>query len=161
MLEQGLVVARSNAANPLFKIVCGINYGFCRDSRTLIYARSLLPEHCEWAAFAVGRNSFPFVAQSFLLREVRVGFDDTVRRDRRQLAPSNAAMVQNAVPIISDLGGETATAAEARSMLGLCGRGNAPKDKAHQGQSLREATNALVMISARQRQCRLAINPGV
>lgn len=105
---------------PLFQIVCGINYGFGPTTNTLSYARSLLPDHCEWAAFSVGRHSFPFVAQSFLLGgHVRVGFEDAVRLNKQQLAPSNAAMVEKAARIVIDLGGEVATAAEARTILGL------------------------------------------
>ena len=106
--------------DPLFQIVCGINYGFGPTPAALMYARSLLPAACEWAAFSVGRHAFPFVAQSFLLGgHVRVGFEDAVRLDKHQLAPSNAAMVEKAVRIIGDLGGEPATAAEARAMLKL------------------------------------------
>ena len=119
-LARDLLKAKILDPNPLFQIVCGINYGFAATPETLLYARSLLPDSCEWAAFGVGRHSFPFVAQSLLLGgHVRVGLEDTVRLDRRQLAPSNAAMVEKAVRIISDLGGEVATAAEARAMLGL------------------------------------------
>lgn len=106
--------------NPLFQIVCGVNYGFGPTPATLMYARSLLPQPCEWAAFSIGRHAFPFVAQAFLLGgHVRVGFEDAVRLDRKNLAPSNAAMVEKAVRIITDLGGEPATASEARSMLHL------------------------------------------
>lgn len=119
-LAKDLLKAKVLEPNPLFQIVCGINYGFAPTPETLMYARSLLPNDCQWAAFAVGRNSFPFVAQSLLLGgHVRVGFEDAVRLDKSRLAPNNAAMVEKAVRIISDLGGEVATADEARTILGL------------------------------------------
>lgn len=119
-LARDMIEADVLEPSPLFQIVCGVNYGFAATTETLTYARSLLPRGCEWAAFAIGRNSFPFVAQSFLLGgHVRVGLEDAVRLNRHQMAPSNAAMVEKAARIITDLGGEVATTAEARSILGL------------------------------------------
>ncbi len=119
-LAADLIKAGVLDPDPLFQIVCGVNYGFAATPETLMYARSLLPQPCEWAAFSIGRHAFPFVAQSFLLGgHVRVGFEDAVRISKEQLAPSNAAMVEKAVRIIRDLGGEAATAEDARSMLKL------------------------------------------
>ena len=60
------------------------------------------------------------VAQAFLLGgHVRVGLEDAVSLSRGVLAPDNAAMVAKAVHIVEELGGEIATVAEARSLLGL------------------------------------------
>ena len=49
-LAKALLEAKIIDPSPLFQIVCGINYGFAATTETLMYARSLLPEHCEWAA---------------------------------------------------------------------------------------------------------------
>lgn len=48
---------------------------------------------------------------------MRVGLEDTVRRNRGELAPSNAAMVEKAARIIVGIGGEMVTVKEARCML--------------------------------------------
>ena len=105
---------------PLFQIVCGVRYGFSAQPQELMHARSLLPEGADWAAIGIGRMSFPFVAQSFLLGgHVRVGMEDAVYMKRGERAPSNAAMVEKARRIVEDLGGELASPAEARDMLGL------------------------------------------
>lgn len=105
---------------PLFQIVTGIHYGFECTSQTLMYAKSLLPEGAHWAAFGVGRLAFPSLAQAFLLGgHVRIGLEDAVYLRKGVLASSNAAMVEKAVRIIDELGGELATPKEAREILGL------------------------------------------
>ncbi len=107
----------------LFQIVTGIRYGFEMTPQTMAYARSMLPPDAVWAGFGIGRMVFPMVAQAFLLGgHVRVGLEDGVNLRRGMLAPDNAAMVAKAVHIIDELGGEVATVAEARAMLGLKAR---------------------------------------
>ena len=60
------------------------------------------------------------VAQSYLAGgHVRVGLEDAVYLERGVLAPSNAAMVEKARGIIEQLGGQIATARQAREMLSL------------------------------------------
>jgi uncharacterized protein (DUF849 family) len=87
---------------------------------TMAYARSMLPPDAVWAGFGIGRMAFPMVAQAFLLGgHVRVGLEDAVNLRRGVLAPDNAAMVAKAVHIVDELGGEIATVAEAREILGL------------------------------------------
>ncbi len=106
----------------LFQIVTGIRFGFEQTPQTMAYARSLLPPGAVWAGFGIGRMAFPMVAQAYLLGgHVRVGLEDAVNLRRGMLAPDNAAMVQKAVHLIDELGGEIATVAEARSILGLPG----------------------------------------
>ena len=104
----------------LFQIVTGIRYGFEMTPQTMAYARSMLPPDAAWAGFGIGRMAFPMVAQAFLLGgHVRVGLEDAVNISRGVLAPDNAAMVAKAVHIVEELGGEIATVAEARTLLGL------------------------------------------
>ena len=50
---------------------------------------------------------------------VRVGLEDNIYLARGVLAPSNAALVEKARRIVEDLGGQIATPAEAREILGL------------------------------------------
>ena len=95
----------------LFQIVTGIRYGFEMTPQTMAYARSMLPPDAVWAGFGIGRMSFPMVAQAFLLGG-----------HKGVLAPNNAAMVAKAVHIVEQLGGEVASPAEARVLLGLKAR---------------------------------------
>jgi uncharacterized protein (DUF849 family) len=117
LLEQGVL-----DRPPLFQIVTGVRYGFAGTPETLMYAKSLLPKDAMWAAFGIGRMAYPMLAQAFVLGgHVRIGLEDAVNIRKGQLAPSNAAMVEKAARIIDDLGGELATAKEARQILGLKG----------------------------------------
>jgi uncharacterized protein (DUF849 family) len=60
------------------------------------------------------------VAQCLLLGgHVRVGLEDNLYLSRGELAPGNAVLVEKAVGIVRALGGDIATAAEAREILGL------------------------------------------
>jgi uncharacterized protein (DUF849 family) len=104
----------------LFQIVTGVNYGMASTPETLAYAKSLLPEDCEWAAFGASRMAFPMVAQAFLLGgHCRIGMEDTVYLAKGVKAPDNAALVAKAAGIIDDLGGEVATVNQARELLGI------------------------------------------
>jgi uncharacterized protein (DUF849 family) len=85
-----------------------------------MYAKSLLPPGAAWAAFGIGRMAYPMLAQAYLLGgHVRIGLEDAVNIRKGELAPSNAAMVEKAARIVDDLGGELASADEARRILGL------------------------------------------
>ena len=55
----------------------------------------------------------------FLGGHIRVGLEDNVYISKGELAPSNAALCEKAVRMLDDLGGELATAKEARAILGL------------------------------------------
>jgi uncharacterized protein (DUF849 family) len=115
LLEDGVL-----AGPALFQIVLGVRYGFASTPATLAYARSLLPADAHWAAFGIGRMEFPMLAQAFLLGgHVRVGLEDNIYIAKGKLAPSNAALCEKAVRIVRDLGGEVASADEARAILGL------------------------------------------
>ncbi|MEW9586173.1 3-keto-5-aminohexanoate cleavage protein [Paraburkholderia sp. DGU8] len=104
----------------LWTFVMGVKYGFSATPETLLYARSLLPAGATWAAFGVGRFEFPMLAQAWLAGgHVRVGLEDNIYISKGVLAPSNAALVERARDIVLSLGGELATAQEARDMLGL------------------------------------------
>jgi uncharacterized protein (DUF849 family) len=86
----------------------------------MLYMRSLLPPGMQWAAFGIGRDEFPMVAQAMILGgHTRVGFEDNLWLSKGELAPSNAALVEKGVRIMRDVGFEPATPAEAREILGL------------------------------------------
>lgn len=108
------------AAPPLCSFVMGVSYGFQPGLETVLYARNLLPTDARFTAIGIGRASFPMVALSYLAGgHVRVGLEDGIYLSRGLLAPSNAALVAKARGIVENLGGEIASAAEARDVLGL------------------------------------------
>ncbi|MFL9911291.1 beta-keto acid cleavage family enzyme [Paraburkholderia sp. RL17-337-BIB-A] len=104
----------------LWTLVTGVKYGFAPTPETLFYARDLLPAGAVWSAFGIGRAEFPIVAQSWLAGgHVRVGLEDNIYISRGVLAESNAQLVARARDIVLAMGGEIATASEARGILAL------------------------------------------
>ena len=76
-----------------------------------------------FTAIGIGRAMFPTVALSYLAGgHVRVGLEDGVYLSAGVLAPTNGALVEKARRIVEDLGGEIASPAEARAMIGLAPR---------------------------------------
>lgn len=107
----------------LCSLVMGVKYGFQPCAETVLYARNLLPADSQFTAIGIGRWMFPTVALSYLAGgHVRVGLEDGVYLSKGTLASSNAALVQKARRIVEDLGGEVASAEEAREMLGVRAR---------------------------------------
>jgi uncharacterized protein (DUF849 family) len=104
----------------LWTIVMGVKYGFAATPETLLYARNFLPHGAQWSAFGIGRAEFPIVAQAWLAGgHVRVGLEDNIYLSKGVLAETNAVLVARARDIVLSLGGEIATAREAREQLGL------------------------------------------
>ena len=104
----------------MWTFVLGVKYGFASTPETLLYARNMLPRGAFWSAFGIGRMEFPIVAQAWLMGgHVRVGMEDNIYLSHGVLAESNAQLVAKARDIIVSLGGQVASAAEARSALGL------------------------------------------
>jgi len=104
----------------LWTFVMGVKYGFAATPETLLYARNFLPQGAAWSAFGIGRAEFPIVAQAWLAGgHVRVGLEDNIYLSKGVLAETNAVLVARARDIVVSLGGEIATAREAREQLGL------------------------------------------
>jgi uncharacterized protein (DUF849 family) len=119
-MARDLIDEGTLAGPHLFQLVTGVKYGASSTGATLLYLKSLLPAVCQWSAFGLGRMEFPMVAQAFLLGgHVRVGFEDNVYISKGKLARDNAQLVEKCVNILELLGGEVASATEARAMLGL------------------------------------------
>ena len=115
MLKDGVIVP-----DVLFQFALGIPWGAPATAEMVAYFKSALPAGANWSAFGVGRHEFPMVAQSHLMGgHVRVGMEDNFFLEKGVLAQSNGQLVEKAVKIIRLLGGEVATAAEARQILGL------------------------------------------
>lgn len=104
----------------LYTMVLASSYGLPPTAAAIALAVQELPPCCTWTAMGVGAGSFPMAAQSFLMGgHVRVGLEDNLYLRKGVWAPSNAALVAQARQLIELLGGEIASAAEARKLLGL------------------------------------------
>ena len=104
---------------PMFQLCLGIPWGAPYDSETMAYQKSQLPAGAVWAAFGIGRNEFPAVAQAELLGgHVRVGLEDNLYLERGVYA-SNGTLVEKAVKIIELLGTKVASPDEGREILKL------------------------------------------
>lgn len=107
--------------DPLYQMVLGVKWAAPATVETVLYQKGLLPRNAHWAAFGIGREQMPMVAQAALLGgNVRVGLEDNLYLSRGVFA-TNAQLVERAVRIIGDIGQSVATPAEARVQLGLRG----------------------------------------
>ena len=115
------MVVQGDIDAPAFYQFClGIKWGMPATPQALDYLVSRLPHGQPWSAFGIGAMQFPMVAQAVTRGgHVRVGFEDNLYLRRKMLAPSNAALVEQAVDVITKLGDEVASAEDAREILGL------------------------------------------
>jgi uncharacterized protein (DUF849 family) len=115
------LMADGHIDSPAFFQIClGIPWGATATTESMLYMRDLLPADAVWSGFGISSAQMPMVAQAVLLGgHVRVGLEDNLYLERGVLAPSNAALVERAVEIITRLGAFPASPAEARAILGL------------------------------------------
>lgn len=112
LIQEGLV-----SGPPLFQMVLGVQWGSPAGTETMLYQRSLLPPDAVWAAFGIGREEMPMVAQAALLGgNVRVGLEDNLYLSRGVFA-TNGQLVERARSIIENIGMSVATPDEAKAML--------------------------------------------
>lgn len=99
-------------------LVLRVKYGFPATGEMMAFVRNLLPSGMEWTGFGVGRGAFPMLAQSYILGgNVRIGMEDMVHISKGKLTSGNGELVEKARS--DSLGGELASAEEARKRLGL------------------------------------------
>jgi uncharacterized protein (DUF849 family) len=121
-LEQAkaLIAEGFIGGTPLIQICLGAPGGAPALPETMLCLRDLLPANAVWSAFGFGAQSFPMVAQAFLLGgHVRVGLEDNIHIRDDKLAAGNAELVEHAARIVHDLGGRVASPQTARRLLGL------------------------------------------
>ncbi|OZM71822.1 NADPH:quinone reductase [Amycolatopsis antarctica] len=114
LIEEGLI-----DPPPLFQLCMGIPYGAPADTGLLHAMVGMLPDHAQWASFAIGRDQMRWVAQSAVLGgHVRVGLEDNLYLAKGVKA-GNGQLVERAARIVHDVGGTVATPDRARALLGL------------------------------------------
>lgn len=114
LIKEGLI-----DGTPLFQMVLGVQWAAPAGVETMLYQRGLLPPNVQWAAFGLGREQMPMVAQAALLGgNVRVGLEDNLYLSRGVFA-TNGQLVERAFSIIDNIGLSVATPARTREILQL------------------------------------------
>ena len=114
MVSEGLIKGR-----PMYQVCLGIPWGAGADSATMTAMVGQLPRDAFWSGFGISRTQMPMAAQAMLLGgNVRVGLEDNLYLEKGVPA-SNAQLVEKAVRIIRDLGGQICDADQARERLGI------------------------------------------
>ncbi len=114
MVSEGLIKGR-----PMYQVCLGIPWGAGADSATMTAMVGQLPRDAFWSGFGISRTQMPMAAQAMLLGgNVRVGLEDNLYLEKGVPA-SNAQLVEKAVRIIRDLGGQVCDADQARERLGI------------------------------------------
>ncbi len=104
----------------LFQIVLGVPWGAPATAEAMLFMRNQLPDGANWAGFGIGAAQMPFVALAATLGgHCRVGLEDNLYIEKGVLAPSNAALVEKAVRLLTLIGKTVATAADTRNLLGV------------------------------------------
>jgi len=114
MVSEGLIKGR-----PMYQVCLGIPWGAGADSATMTAMVGQLPRDAFWSGFGISRTQMPMAAQAMLLGgNIRVGLEDNLYLEKGVPA-SNAQLVEKAVRIIRDLGGQICDADQARERLGI------------------------------------------
>lgn len=104
----------------MVQMVMGVRFGIPANSESMLYMKSQMPDNAVWAAFGIARMEYPMLAQSYVMGgHVRVGMEDNLYIKKGELCSGNAQLVQKAVHIVEELGGNIASSSEAREILGL------------------------------------------
>jgi uncharacterized protein (DUF849 family) len=112
---------------PVFvQFVLGVLGGTAAEIDNLVHmvrtAQRLFGDDLEWSILAAGRHQMPMCTHNALMGgNVRVGLEDSLSISRGTLAQSNAEQVEKIVRILTELGYDIATPAEARQRLALKG----------------------------------------
>ena len=105
-------------------LILGTPSGAPANIQTLLTMIDCLPSDCLWFAAGIGRHQLPITSLAMLLGgHVRVGLEDSIYYSAGVLAKSNSELVSRCVRIAKEVGREVATPDEARSLLGLKGKG--------------------------------------
>ncbi|WP_407118743.1 3-keto-5-aminohexanoate cleavage protein [Bradyrhizobium sp. LMG 9283] len=121
LIEAGLIDAR-----PHVQFVMGVKNAMPADEHVLDILlgelRRLIPK-ATWTAAGIGRHQAEVMGWALArgADAVRTGLEDNIRIDKTRLAASNAELVAIAAEAVARHGRRVATAAEARSLLGIAG----------------------------------------
>ena len=128
-------VQRGFVKRPFIQFVLGVLGGIGADPENLTHmkhiADKLFGADYDWSVLGAGRRQMGLVTQAALMGgNVRVGLEDSLYLKPNEMATSNAEQVQLIRGVLEALGFEIATPSEARTMLGLKGKGGVNVSKA-------------------------------
>ncbi len=107
-----------------FGFILGTPSGAPANIQTLLTMVDSLPPDSLWFVAGIGRHQLSITSLALLLGgHVRVGLEDNIYYSAGALAKSNAELVSRCVRIAKEVDREVATPDEARSILGLKGKG--------------------------------------
>ncbi|CAN5752537.1 3-keto-5-aminohexanoate cleavage protein [soil metagenome] len=103
-----------------FQFVLGLRGGSPGTVKQLVSMAEMLPPWAMWSVCGIGRAQLPLnIAALSMGGHVRTGLEDNIFYHKGELAESNAQLVSRLARIAGEIGRPLATAARARSMLGL------------------------------------------
>lgn len=103
-----------------YSLVMGVLGGVPASTRNLLHMVESLPRGAHWQVIGIGRVQWPLVAAALSMQgHVRVGLEDNFYLRAGQMARSNGDLVAKAARMVEDVGGQVASPAEARALLGL------------------------------------------
>lgn len=122
MINEALTLAKDDdISTPFyFQFVLGVYGGITATCKNLLHLIDSIPEKNTWSAAAIGRNQLPINLHTILLGgHVRTGFEDNVYYQYRELAKSNAQLVERLAKYSLDFGRGVASPEDARKILNL------------------------------------------
>ena len=106
-----------------FQFVLGVKGAAPATAREQTHMVDSLPAGAQWSVCAIGRDQLPMNMMAMAMGgHARTGLEDNIYYAYRQLATSNAQLVERLARIADELGRELATPDEAREMLGISER---------------------------------------
>ncbi|WP_026895257.1 3-keto-5-aminohexanoate cleavage protein [Clostridiisalibacter paucivorans] len=103
-----------------YQFVLGAAGGIAATVENLVFMKGLLPSNSTWSAFGIGKTHIPIMLATIALGgHIRVGMEDNILFNKKELARSNKQFVMRAANIIKEVGNEVATPDETREILGL------------------------------------------
>lgn len=106
-----------------FQFVLGVKGAAPATARELAHLVDGLPPGARWSVCAIGRHQLPMNMVAMAMGgHTRTGLEDNIFYQYRQLATSNAQLVERLVRIAQEMGREIATPDEARALIGVAER---------------------------------------
>lgn len=103
-----------------FSLILGVLGGIPAGTKNLVHQVDQLPADAHWQVIGISHYQWPLVAAAITLGgNVRVGLEDNLYLPNGELARSNGELVAHAAQLVSMIGGEVASVAEARRRLQL------------------------------------------
>lgn len=115
LLDMGLLLP------PLqFSFIVGVLGGIPGEVESLQLQTKIMPPGSEWECIAISHGHWRMLAAAAVLGgNVRTGLEDHLYLPDGSTAPSNGALVEQAVALVRGVGRRPATVDEARAILGL------------------------------------------